>query len=109
MKNDQQSDARVAEIFNSCIAGFAISAAWELGVLDVVAKEGSLDISSFSAERDLHAATVTAIVDALACSGILRAPPESETVLPGDLFDKVFETKGFFHWLTRGSGHVFAE
>lgn len=106
---EQQSERRVAEIFNSCVASFAISAAWELGLFDRLVDGESVQLSEFCAEENLHEPSVSAMVDALTCNDIVRRDAETGVVRAGGLFEDVYATKGFFHWLTRGSGQVFME
>lgn len=96
-----------ANIFTSAIAAYALSAAWEVGLLDEVEKNGSVDIDDFVARRDLHKGSVCTVVDTLASRDIVVKSGTSE-VVAGPLFAEMYEAKGFFYWLTRGCGELFA-
>jgi SAM-dependent methyltransferase len=95
-----------ATIFNSTVAGFAIAAAWELGVLDALRARDEVDTDTFCAENDLHPASVRGIVTALAAVDVVRRA--DTLVRPGPAFADVFRHKAFFHWLTVGSAELFA-
>jgi len=86
---------------------FAISAAWELGFLDALQEQESVEIEAFASEHDLHRSSVRAIAEALGCGEIVVLD-EDGVVRPGPIFAEVFATKGFFYWLTRGCGELFS-
>lgn len=100
---------RTAGIFNSCIGAFAISAAWELGILDHVASQDSLDIKIFAKENGLHPPSLSAVLETLVSLEILTVGPGAGSVSAGPLFEEVIATKGFFYWLTHGSIELFSE
>jgi SAM-dependent methyltransferase len=97
---------RVADIFNSTVAGFAIAAAWEVGLLDELRDNGALEVPRYCAERDLHLRSVHGMVAALAAVDVVRR--DGDTVRRGPEFDAVHRHKAFFHWLTVGSVELFA-
>ncbi|KAB1943837.1 methyltransferase domain-containing protein [Micromonospora sp. ALFpr18c] len=94
-----------ADIFNSAVASWAIAAGWEIGALDELSEKGKLDTRDFSEQHDLHVQSVRGMFTALASVGVVER--DGDTILPGSLFDEVFQTKSFFHWLSRGSAPLF--
>jgi phenylpyruvate C(3)-methyltransferase len=99
--------ASSAEIFNAAVAASAISASWELGLLDALAKGDVLDVAWYADANELHLETLTEIVRVLESFGILERRGDPSLVHRGRQFDEVMRTKGFFYWLTRGNGELF--
>jgi phenylpyruvate C(3)-methyltransferase len=97
-----------AQIFNSTVVAAAISAAWELGVLDELHHHSRLNVAAFSHGRGLHEESVRAILAALANQKIVQSCHDRKTLTPGPCFDEIYQTKGFFYWLTRGCGELFS-
>jgi SAM-dependent methyltransferase len=95
----------VAHIFNSAVAASAIGAAWEIGILDVLHRDGTLNVPDFAAERQLDVPSTAALVRALASVDVVET--SGGDVVPADHFAEVYRTRSFFHWLTRGSGELF--
>lgn len=93
-----------ARIFNSVVAGFAVSAAWEIGALDELAAAGSLDVAEFCRRGDLHVASVHAVFAALAAVDVVHRADGVVRTGPG--FAEVHRDKAFFHWLTAGCGDL---
>jgi SAM-dependent methyltransferase len=103
-------DARYcADTFNGAIAAAAISAAWDLGLLDELARDDAVDIRGFAIRSDTHLGTVSNIVLALASREIVELDADRTVATRGPGFDEAFRTKGFFYWLTRGCGELFTE
>ncbi len=86
---------------------FAISAAWELGLLDELESNDYLDMTDFIDKRDLHADSLAALVDVLAQRDIVDAT-DIPKLYRGRSFADVFAAKGFFYWLTRGCGELLS-
>lgn len=84
-----------------------MSAAWELGILDEINAHDELDLAEFAAVRDLHLASVHALVRALSQEDIVVVDGDRVTAGPG--FPEFFRTKGLFRWLTGGYGAMFAQ
>jgi phenylpyruvate C(3)-methyltransferase len=103
-----EASSSCARIFNSTVVAAAISAAWELGVLDELHHHSKLDVAAFSHGRGLHEESVRAILAALASQKIVESGRDWMTLTPGPCFDEVYQTKGFFYWLTRGCGELFS-
>lgn len=96
-----------AHIFNATVAGYAVAAAWETGVLDELREQGSFDIPGFCRRHDLHEKSVAATVTALAAVDVVER--HGERVRTGPLFTEVYQGKAFFHWLTVGCGPLFSD
>jgi SAM-dependent methyltransferase len=101
----QAASASAADLFNSAVASWAIAAGWEIGALDELSGKGELAVRDFAEEHNLHVQSTRGMFTALASVGVVER--EGDTILPGPLFDEVFQTKSFFHWLTRGSASLF--
>lgn len=94
-----------AYIYNSAIASWAISAAWEVGALDELNVSKKLDSDEFADRNGLNRAATLGMFRALASVNIVRR--HDTTVMVADLFDDVYENRSFFHWLSVGSGELF--
>ncbi|GAA3000408.1 class I SAM-dependent methyltransferase [Actinokineospora diospyrosa] len=97
----------VAEMFNSAVAAFALSAAWELGALDELRATGDLDAAEFAAGRGLDTAGTLGMFRALAAVRVVER--DGTTVTPGARFAEAVRNRSFFHWLARGSSELFRE
>ncbi|MFJ6795419.1 class I SAM-dependent methyltransferase [Streptomyces sp. NPDC091268] len=98
----------IDDVYNNTLTAYAISAAWELGLLDRLdASESPVDLAGFAREHDLDAPSVEAIARGLAIAGIIALGPDRKAATPGPLFADTWAKKGFFYWLTRGCGDLF--
>ncbi|MFC0531670.1 class I SAM-dependent methyltransferase [Phytohabitans kaempferiae] len=104
--NEAQRRA-TADIFNSAVASWAISAAWELGALDELNQHGKLDAEEFAAANDLHPASTVGMLVALA--SVRAVERQGNLFVVGENFAEVFRTKSFFHWLSRGCSDLFTD
>jgi hypothetical protein len=95
-----------ASIFNGAIAASAITAAFEIGLLDELRQRSPVGIDQFCVTRNLHASSVRAVLGALQGFGIVRLDSEKSEAQPGDLFEQTFADKGYFAWLTGGYGQM---
>jgi phenylpyruvate C(3)-methyltransferase len=102
-----RADGGAAAIFNSAVAAFALSAAWELGALDELHRAGEVDAAQFAAERGLDIASTAGMFRALAAVHVVERAGTKVTT--GKQFAEVFRTKSFFHWLARGSAELFRQ
>ncbi|KAI9793814.1 MAG: hypothetical protein M1835_006972 [Candelina submexicana] len=100
------SERAVATIFNSAIAAAAIGAAWELGLLDEVRDQEKVEVHKFATQHNLDIGSMQGLVTALAVVDVVKH--DQDTVERGRLLDEVYRTKSLFHWLTLGSGELFA-
>ncbi|KAF7169589.1 hypothetical protein CNMCM5623_002231 [Aspergillus felis] len=96
----------LASIFNSAIAATAISAAWEVGLLDELKEQRNVDLHKFAIQNDLDIGSMQGLVTALAIVNVVQH--EQNTIRPGRLLDEAYRTKSLFHWLTLGSGGLFS-
>ncbi|ALG15183.1 class I SAM-dependent methyltransferase [Kibdelosporangium phytohabitans] len=95
----------VAYIFNSAVAASAIGAAWELGILDALQANGTLELPQFAAEHGLDPQSTLGLARALAAVDIVERIDTK--VMPGGNFADAYRNRSFFHWLTRGSAELF--
>jgi SAM-dependent methyltransferase len=103
----RSSAARLcAETFNAALAAEALSAAWELGLLDELRREAKLDLRTYARDNDLHLRTLTHLARALANRQIIDLDDHLTEVTPGLVFEDAYQAKGFFYWLTRGCGDL---
>ncbi|KAI9697092.1 MAG: hypothetical protein M1836_005054 [Candelina mexicana] len=100
------SERAVATIFNSAIAATAIGAAWELGLLDELRDQEKVEVHKFATQHNLDTGSMQGLVTALAVVDVVKR--DQDTVTRGRLLDEVYRTKSLFHWLTIGSGELFA-
>ncbi|AOS64066.1 methyltransferase domain-containing protein [Actinoalloteichus hymeniacidonis] len=105
----ENTDAKraTADIFNSVVAASAIGAAWELGAFDELEKNGTIDSAEFAARNDLHPASTNGMFMALASVGVVVR--RDGVVVPGPNFNEVNQHRSLFHWLSLGSGELFAK
>ncbi|GIF09352.1 class I SAM-dependent methyltransferase [Actinoplanes siamensis] len=104
------SDARYcADTFNGAVAAAALSAAWEIGLLDELDESGLVDLSQFAERRGVHLPTLHSIVLALTGRRIATLDAERRIARPGMGFAEAFRTRGFFYWLTQGCGELFTD
>lgn len=100
----------VASIFNSYIAASAISAAWELGLLDELRSQKTVDLEKFSCQHDLDQDSMKGLVTALEIAEVaVKSGDNWSAVTPGRLLEETYTNKSLFHWLTNGSGELFAK
>jgi hypothetical protein len=96
-----------AEIYNSTLASWAISAAWELGALDELNEHGKLDAIEFATRKNLDPASTVGMFAALAS---VRAVHRDDTLVwVGPNFEEVEKYRSIFHWLARGCSGLFTE
>ena len=96
-----------AAIYNSAVAAWAIAAAWEIGALDELNREKTLDAHEFAVARGLDPIATAGLFRALASVGVVRR--SGPLVVVADDFDEVYRYKSFFHWLSRGSAELFRQ
>ncbi|MBK1787879.1 class I SAM-dependent methyltransferase [Prauserella cavernicola] len=103
----REARERVANVYNSTVAAFAISSAWDVGALDALRERGVVDSAEFAADRGLDRRATQAMFAALAGVGVVtRAGTE---IRPGPDFAEFYGSKAFYHWLTIGSVSLFAD
>lgn len=98
----------IDDVYNNALSAYAISAAWELGLLDRLLGDRSIDLDAFAAANDLHAPAVRAIARGLALAGTVTLSPDHRNAEPGPLFADTIAKRSYFYWLTRGCGELFA-
>jgi SAM-dependent methyltransferase len=100
-------DRYCADTFNGAIASAALSAAWEIGLLDELETCGRVNVATFAASKDANEDAIRAILVALSSRRIVRMDDLRHEATTDIGFDSAFRTKGFFYWLIRGCGEMF--
>ncbi|MEV6401038.1 class I SAM-dependent methyltransferase [Streptomyces sp. NPDC051907] len=95
-----------ADTFNGAIASAAVSAAWEIGLLDELERSGRVGIAEYATASGAHPDVVRAVLVALSTRRIVTLDPARTEAATGPGFDDAYRTKGFFYWLTRGCGEL---
>lgn len=106
--SSSSSERAVAKIYNSYIAAGSIAAAWEVGLLDALKSQQSVDVLSFASSHDLDKDSTQSLAITLAVADVVKYSPDTATITPGPLFDETLRTSPMFHWLTLGSGGLFS-
>jgi len=101
-------NASVSDIFNSAIVACGISAFDELGLLEELQDEGSIDVAALCADRELHAPSIKALILGLHKARIVALDEDRGIVVRGPLFGETLMNKAYFLWLVRGYGHMLA-
>ncbi|GAA0947997.1 hypothetical protein GCM10009560_64970 [Nonomuraea longicatena] len=101
------AEEAVAYIYNSAVAASALSAAWDLGMLDELHDRGEIDAPDFAARRQLDPRSTVGLLRALAAVGIVHR--DGTKAVPAAYFAEAYRTRAFFHWLMRGSAQLFRE
>lgn len=107
---DPPAHASVAtSLFTAYATASAVSAAVEIGLLDAVHSQGTLDVRTYADDRELHRLTVDAVAKLLVEHRILETlDAESRLVRPGSAFADVWSNKGYLLWLVRGYGEMLS-
>ena len=94
------------QIFNATIVSSALSAAYELGLIDRLQQQNAIDIDKFCQENTLHQSSLEATISALCCFNICRLSDSSNVVQQGPSFAEAYRYKGYFLWLIKGYGYL---
>jgi SAM-dependent methyltransferase len=95
----------IANLFSSYVAASAISAAEELGLLEALARGGDIRLGE-GADPRLDEGVLRALASTLQWAGVVTI--EDDTAQAGPLFQEAYSTRGYFYWLVRGCGQLFA-
>jgi len=98
-----------ADTFNGAVAAAALSAAWDIGLLDELADRDAIDVPEFIARTGTHPEAVRKILVALSSRRIVVVDAGPNLAQRGPGFDEAFLTRGFFYWLTRGCAELFTD
>lgn len=93
-------------VFNSTMVSSALSAAYELGIIEQLHQKNTIAIDTFCQENNLHQPSVKAIVLALCSFDICQLNDNNNIVQQGLLFRDAYRYKGYFLWLIRGYGYL---
>ena len=93
-----------SNLFNSAIVAAAVSSAYELGILSELESHKSINILDFCDQRNLHKASVTAIISALCCFDICRITNNQNLFKQGSNFVSILNNQGLLFWLISHQG-----
>lgn len=106
MERDEMS---AASLFNAYVTTAAVSASFELGLLDEVNQREKIDLGRFAADRGLFAPALNAVATSLANADVLRVlQVDPVIVASGPAFDDIWANKGYFLWLVGGYGEMLS-
>ena len=94
-----------ADLFSSYVVTTALSAAHELGLLDLLNAERVIDISD-AAGAQLDPGVVRGLLVPLGWAGVVEV--DGDKAVAGPRFDDVYAARGYYYWLVRGCGELFA-
>ncbi|MGH3166420.1 MAG: aminotransferase class I/II-fold pyridoxal phosphate-dependent enzyme [Trebonia sp.] len=94
----------VHDSFNGMVAAAAISAAFEMGLLDELRQSASVGVQKFAEVHDLDPLPLNGLCGVLEHARILHL--RGDTITPGPEFTDAWLNKGYFLWLVRGYGDV---
>jgi phenylpyruvate C(3)-methyltransferase len=94
-----------ADLFSSYVVTAAVSASYQLGLLDLLRAEGATDVATAAGEA-LDPGVVKGLLTTLAWADIVEVDGDRFTV--GSAFDDVYAARGYFYWLVKGCGELFA-
>ncbi len=96
-----------SHLFNSTIASCSISAAFELGFLDDLAKKNErISITKYCKENHLDQGSFHTLLRSMNGFQIVSFDEQKETVEKGAQFQSIYENKGYFHWMVKGYGKM---
>jgi SAM-dependent methyltransferase len=95
-----------AFLFNATIAGAAVAAAFQLGLMEELDRGNEVDIASYCVQHDLHLGCTFQIARALQCFKIAVLDVETLTLRQGTAFHEINEDRGYFIWLACGYGYA---
>jgi phenylpyruvate C(3)-methyltransferase len=98
----------VADMFSAYVAASALSAAHELGLLDRLAATGTAALPGRDGDSSggLDPGVLRRIWATLSWAQIVEI--DAGRVAPSRNFDAAYAARGYFYWLVRGNGQMFA-
>ncbi|GAV44013.1 class I SAM-dependent methyltransferase [Streptomyces acidiscabies] len=97
------------QAFNGTVLASAVTAAAELGLLDVLDEHRTCALDAFAREHDLSPRALRLIVDALESADAVATVGDGVTLVPGPRFTELWENKGYFVWLVKGYAPILAQ
>jgi hypothetical protein len=101
--SSRESVSALREVFNYAVVAHAVATADELRIFQTISTNGSFKISTGDDHSAISKPGVTAVLDLLEASGMVRRSG-IDTYVRGPNFADALELKGFFTWLFSGSG-----
>lgn len=102
MASMEELPSDIHSVFNCSVAAFAISALWDLGILDHLAAHETLELQTLCDQMSLYEPAIRSLCDAAALIGVVHV--DQDTVSRGTTFTTFHLNQGFFGWLIQGSG-----
>ncbi|OON72936.1 methyltransferase domain-containing protein [Streptomyces tsukubensis] len=96
---------RSAQIFNSSIATWAVSAAWDVGIFRALTEADQIDIPWYAKNEEMHEPSLRALLRALSYADVVEV--DFDRVTRGATFEEFSRSKGLLQWLTKGYGSLF--
>jgi SAM-dependent methyltransferase len=94
-----------ADLFSSYVVTAAVSAAYELGLFELLKEHGGCAIDT-AAGDDLDPSVVRRLLTTLAWADIVEI--EDDRAVVGPRFADVYAARGYYYWLVRGCGELFS-
>jgi phenylpyruvate C(3)-methyltransferase len=94
-----------ADLFSSYVVTAAVSASVQLGLLDQLRDCGTVDIEAAAGDH-LDVGVVRRLLTTIAWAGIVEV--DGDKVSQGPRFTEVYDARGYFYWLVKGCGELFA-
>ncbi|WP_030884919.1 methyltransferase domain-containing protein [Streptomyces sp. NRRL F-5053] len=94
-----------AQLFNSSIAGWAVSAAWDIDLFQALTEADGIDIPWFAKKEEMHEPSLRALLRALSYAEVVTV--DADRVSRGRTFEEFARSKGLFQWLTKGYASLF--
>jgi len=95
-----------ATLFNATLASSSLAAAFELGFMERLESESTVDLRVFCTDEALNLPTMQEMSRALACFDIVSIDETGFIVKPGPGFVQAYRDKGYFLWLVCGYGYA---
>jgi phenylpyruvate C(3)-methyltransferase len=98
------------EAFNGAVTSSAICAAFELGLLQELEANNSVDLTRFASERGTSLRSIESVCKVLAHAGVVewQDSPMATGPAPGPAFADTWANKGYFLWLVGGYGRMLS-
>jgi SAM-dependent methyltransferase len=99
----------VADLFSSYVAAAALSAFYELGLMQRIATEGEIRLGQAgNGGQEIDSGVLHAICNTLSWAEVVEVS-ECQIVTRGPRFDDAFAARGYFYWLVQGCGGLVSE
>ncbi|MCG5119258.1 class I SAM-dependent methyltransferase [Streptomyces albidoflavus] len=97
--------AKSAQLFNSSIATWAVSAAWDIDLFQALTEADEIDIPWYAKKEEMDEPSLRYLLRALSYADVVKV--DVDRVTRGATFEEFAQSKGLFQWLTKGYGSLF--